>query len=92
MERNNDSYEMIRQLAAAGESGAFEWLEERSRPFLELMCYYKCAMMEVETKFNVLNEEYAFAHDRNPISSIRHGSSASAASRKRCSARAYRKP
>ena len=55
MERNNDSYEMIRQLAAAGESGAFDWLEERSRPFLELMCYYKCAMMEVETKFNVLN-------------------------------------
>lgn len=71
MERNNDSYEMIRQLAAAGESGAFEWLEERSRPFLELMSYYKCAMMEVETKFNVLNEEYAFAHDRNPISSIK---------------------
>ena len=71
MDNNLNHHEMIRQLAAAGESGAFDWLEERSRPFLELMCYYKCAMMEVETKFNVLNEEYAFAHDRNPISSIK---------------------
>ena len=35
------------------------------------MTYYRCAMMEIETKFNVLNEEYSLAHDRNPISSIK---------------------
>ena len=28
-------------------------------------------MMEVETKLNVLNEEYSLEHDRNPISSIK---------------------
>ncbi len=71
MDNNQTHHEIMRQLAAAGESGAFEWLEEKSKPFLQLMCYYKCAMMEVETKFKVLNEEYALAHDRNPISSIR---------------------
>jgi putative GTP pyrophosphokinase len=36
-----------------------------------LMAYYRCAMMEIETKFNVLNEEYSLALDRNPISSIK---------------------
>ena len=59
------------KLTAAEQSGVFDWLEERSRPFLSLMNYYKCAMMEVETKFKVLNEEYAFAYERNPISSIK---------------------
>ena len=59
------------QLAAMAESGAFEWLQERSKPILKLMGYYKCAMMEIETKFNVLNEEYAFEFDRNPITSIK---------------------
>ncbi len=66
-----DSMEIIRRLTEAGESGAFEWLEEKSKPFMTLMCYYKCAMMEIETKLNVLNEEYAMAYDRNPISSIK---------------------
>ena len=28
-----------------------------SHPYRELMAYYRCAMMEVATKFNVLNEE-----------------------------------
>ena len=28
------------------------WIKEQSRPFRELMSYYRCALMEVETKFN----------------------------------------
>jgi len=48
-----------------------EWMTERSQPFRELMAYYKCAMMEVETKFNVLNQEFSVQYDRNPIESIR---------------------
>jgi putative GTP pyrophosphokinase len=35
------------------------------------MAYYKCAMMEIETKFNVLNQQFSLMHDRNPISSIK---------------------
>lgn len=37
----------------------------------ETMAYYRCAMMEVSTKFNVLNEELSLAYDRNPIESIK---------------------
>lgn len=48
---------------------------ERSKNFLEnfnrLMAYYRCAMMEVETKLNVLNEEFSLQMDRNPISDIK---------------------
>ena len=38
--------------------------------FDESMAYYRCAIMEVETKLNVLNEEFSLQHDRNPINSI----------------------
>lgn len=50
------------------------WMDlayELTTPYTRLMSYYKCAMMEIETKFNVLNEEYSLAHDRNPINSIK---------------------
>lgn len=50
---------------------AIDWLTKESEGFITLMTYYKCAMMEIETKFNVLNEEYSLAHDRNPINSIK---------------------
>lgn len=36
-----------------------------------LMSYYRCAIMEIETKFKVLDEEYSLQHDRNPINSIK---------------------
>lgn len=38
--------------------------------FQKLMSYYRCAIMEVETKFKVLNEEFSLLHDRNPINAI----------------------
>ena len=37
----------------------------------KLMAYYRCAIMEIETKFNVLNEEFSLRYDRNPINSIK---------------------
>ncbi len=46
-------------------------LEQNIQPYNELMAYYKCAMMEVETKFRVLNEEFSLQYDRNPISAIK---------------------
>lgn len=45
--------------------------EENIQPYNELMAYFKCAMMEVETKFRVLNEEFSLQYDRNPISAIK---------------------
>lgn len=41
------------------------------QPYKKLMSYYTCAIMEVETKFNVLGEELSMQYDRNPIESIR---------------------
>lgn len=62
------------RMMVAGEfvsAGDWEELKEKSQPYVKLMSYYKCAMMEIETKFNVLNEEFSLQHDRNPISSIK---------------------
>ena len=48
-----------------------EWIRSYAAPYKELMAYYKCAMMEVETKFRVLNEELSLEYDRNPIETIK---------------------
>ena len=48
-----------------------EWGKEKLEQYNTLMAYYKCAMMEIETKFNVLNEEFSLQFDRNPINSIK---------------------
>ena len=44
---------------------------EYAAGFRKLMAYYNCAIMEIETKFNVLNEEFSLMHDRNPIESVK---------------------
>lgn len=36
-----------------------------------LMAYYRCAAMEIETKFRVLNEQFSVYYDKNPIESIK---------------------
>ncbi len=36
----------------------------------DLMSCYRCAIMEIETKFRVLDERFSLAHDRNPIDDI----------------------
>lgn len=53
-------------------SGRFRHLlEENSESVKTLLTYYECALMEVETKFRVLNQEYSLVHDRNPIQAIK---------------------
>lgn len=46
-------------------------VRENYEAFTKLMAYYRCAMMEIETKLNVLNQEFSLRLDRNPISSIK---------------------
>lgn len=48
-----------------------EWLKNYAQSFKELMAYYRCAMMEVSTKFQVLNEEFSLQYDRNPIEGVK---------------------
>lgn len=45
-------------------------IREAKTKLQELMCCYRCAIREVETKFRVLDEEFSLERDRNPISSI----------------------
>lgn len=46
-------------------------LAEKTKPLRESMAYYRCAMMEVETKFRVLSEELSLEYDRNPIETVK---------------------
>ena len=46
-------------------------IQEIAHPYRELMAYYRSAMMSMETKFQVLNEELSLQYDRNPIESIK---------------------
>lgn len=48
-----------------------EFMQENSKPMDTLMAYYRCAIMEIETKFKVLNEQFSLEYDRNPIESIK---------------------
>lgn len=48
-----------------------EFIEEQREPYQELLAYYRCAIMEMETKFRVLNEQFSLQYDRNPIESIK---------------------
>lgn len=48
-----------------------DWLQENYQEFRELMAYCRCAMMEIQTKFNVLSEELSLEYDRNPIETIK---------------------
>ena len=48
-----------------------DFMEGNKRPFEQLYSYYKCAIMEIETKFRVLDEEFSLEYDRNPIESIK---------------------
>ena len=70
-DERQEGYLLRERILSMTDSEAMDWLYQKSEKFIRLMAYYRCAMMEVETKFNVLNEEYSLQHDRNPISSIR---------------------
>lgn len=46
-------------------------MEDEIRHATTFMTYYKCALMEVETKLNVLNEQFSKLEDYNPIETIK---------------------
>ena len=42
------------------------FMQQNKKPFDLLMSYYECAIMEIETKFRVLNHELSLEYDNNP--------------------------
>lgn len=49
---------------------SIETFQKFIAPSKDLMSCYRCAIMEIETKFRVLDERFSLAHDRNPIDNI----------------------
>lgn len=47
------------------------FMQQNKKPFDLLMSYYECAIMEIETKFRVLNHELSLEYDNDPIESIK---------------------
>lgn len=58
-------------LDALFDEDMMQWSTGILQKYNKLMAYYRCAIMEVETKFNVLNEEFSLRYDRNPINGIK---------------------
>ena len=67
----NENYLSRLLVSPLAEKDVKGWIDKYSAPYKRLMSYYQCAIMEVETKFNVLNEELSLQYDRNPIETIK---------------------
>ena len=39
-----------------------DFMQENRMPLDKMMAYYRCAVMEIETKFNVLNEHFSLQY------------------------------
>lgn len=50
---------------------AFDEIKRQIDKARGFMSYYRCAIMELETKFRVLDEQFSFSFSRNPIESIK---------------------
>ena len=61
MEKNTQNLDMAQYIE----------MLETGRKYMEMMNKYRCAIMEVETKLNVLNDEFSLQYERNPFESIK---------------------
>lgn len=44
---------------------------QQAEPFMKLMLQYEAALLEMETKLKILNEEFSIQYNRNPFESIK---------------------
>ena len=47
------------------------FFQENANELQTILTYYECALMEVETKFNVLNQEFSLSREYSPIETIK---------------------
>ena len=59
------------RLVAALSEGSMARMMGTLEKLKRLMSYYRCAIMEIETKFMVLDEQFSLRHERNPIDTIK---------------------
>lgn len=72
MEPKNEIIRDLRELTEAEMSEAefLRSVENNMIPMQQFFTYYKCAIMEIETKFRVLNEQFSLNGESNPIEFI----------------------
>ena len=63
MKKKNQQTALVKQMP---ESIALQFDD-----YKRLMCYYQCAMMEIETKVKVLNAQFSLEQERNHIETIK---------------------
>lgn len=68
MEREKESKLDLDELF---ENNSPQEIMKKLQPFSELIMHYECALMEIETKFKVLNAEFSLQYERNPFESIK---------------------
>ena len=68
--KNSEKDLEIQKLRELFRSEMIQQSQDWIKKYNNLMAYYRCAIMEIETKFNVLNEEFSLRYDRNPINGI----------------------
>ncbi|MDO4344314.1 MAG: GTP pyrophosphokinase family protein [Eubacteriales bacterium] len=62
---------LAQQLSGLFDEGSILKARESFEELKSLMSCYQCAILEVETKFKVLNERFSLDHERNPIETIK---------------------
>ncbi len=65
------SADVEKRMAGVFAGGDVLRMKDMLEKLRRLMSYYRCAMMEVETKFRVLDEQFSTRHERNPIDTIK---------------------
>ena len=71
MIQNGNSAELAQRITDFFEKNSIAEMQMNYERLRSLMSCYQCAIMEVETKFKVLNEQFSLNHERNPIESIK---------------------
>ena len=72
MDKNKNAILSLHEIAESDMSEAefLQAVENNMIPLKEFFTYYKCAIMEIETKFRVLNEQFSINGESNPIEFI----------------------
>lgn len=71
MGQNSSSAALAQKITSFLEENSLAQVQEYFERTKFLMSCYQCALLEVETKFKVLNEQFSLDHERNPIESIK---------------------
>ena len=72
MDKNKNAILSLHEIAESdmSETEFLQAVENNMIPLKEFFTYYKCAIMEIETKFRVLNEQFSINGESNPIEFI----------------------